>query len=80
MHMRSGICFFITTWLELTQPFPAHWFRHTICKMESFQIISSLCLSVGSPVAHPVISPWFPNTLPLAPGKAAPKNSILPSV
>lgn len=78
--MRSGICFFIATWLELTQPFPAHWFRHTICKMESFQITSSLCLSVGSPVAHPAISPWFPNTLPLAPGRVAPENSILPSV
>lgn len=57
MHRRSGICFFITTWLELTQAFPAYWFQLTICKMESFQITSSLCFSVGSPVAHPAISP-----------------------
>lgn len=51
--MRSGICFFITTWWELTQSFPAYWFQHTMCKMESFQITSSLCLTMGSYVAHP---------------------------
>lgn len=65
MHIKSGICFFITTWLELTQASPAYWFQHTICKMEFFQITFSLCLNVGSPVAHPAISPRFPNTLPL---------------
>lgn len=78
MHIRSGICVFITTWLELTQASPAYGFQRTICKMEFFQITSSLCLNVSSPVAHPAISPRFPNTLPLAPGRAAPKSSILP--
>lgn len=76
--MRSSICFFfIIPWLELTQAFPAYWFPHPICKMESFQIISSLRFSVGLPDAHPAISPRLPNTLPLAPGGASPWNSIL---
>lgn len=75
--MRSSICFFITTWLELTQSCPAaYWFQHTICKMESFQITSSLCLSVGLPVAYPAISPWFPNTHPQALDRAAPEEGL----
>lgn len=67
MHMRSGICFFITTWLELMQAFSAYWFQHTVCKMESFQIPSSL-LKCGpaccSPCSfslvseHPPTGPW----------------------
>lgn len=58
--MRSSICFFIIPWLELPQAFHAYWFPHPICKMESFQITSSLCFSVSVPVAHPAISPRLP--------------------
>lgn len=61
--MRSGVCYFITTWLELMQTSSAYWFQHTVCK---WNLSKSRPLGFSGLACSPAIFPWFPNTLLLA--------------
>ena len=65
MHMRSGVCYFITTWLELMQTSSAYWFQHRVCKWNlsksrplSASVWARLLLSLRFSLGFQIPSSW----------------------